>query len=78
MVPTSQPRGGPTPTEKGRPRRKETRMKEMALRRRIAVLVFTAFVALTGELATLAVMADDADARRARITEEPEPVQTPS
>ena len=30
------------------------------------------------ELATLAVMADDADARRARITEEPEPVQTQS
>ncbi len=53
-------------------------MKEMALRRRIAVLVFTAFVALTGELATLAVMADDADARRSHITEEPEPVQTPA
>ena len=48
------------------------------MRRRIAVLVFTAFVALTGEVATLALMADDADARHRRITEEPEPVQTPS
>jgi len=48
-------------------------MKALSLRRRIAVLVFTAFVALTGEVATLAVMADDADARRGHIGE-PEPV----
>jgi hypothetical protein len=41
------------------------------MRRRIAVLLVTAFVALTGELATLAVMADDADARRGH---EPEPL----
>ena len=45
-------------------------MKALVLRR-IAVLVFTAFVALTGEVATLAVMADDADARRQH---EPEPL----
>jgi hypothetical protein len=70
MVPTSQPRGGPTQTQKGRPRRKETRMKALSLRRRIAVLVFTAFVALSGEVATLAVMADDADARRHRASAE--------
>jgi hypothetical protein len=49
-------------------------MKALSLRRKIAVLVFTAFVALTGEVATLAVMADDADARRGHIEE---PVQTP-
>jgi hypothetical protein len=41
-------------------------MKERALRNKIAVLVFTAFVSLTGELATFAVMADDADARPRR------------
>ena len=42
-------------------------MNETTLRRKIAVLVFAAFVALTGEVATLAVMADDADARRSRV-----------
>jgi hypothetical protein len=48
----------------------ERMMEEMTLRRRIAVLVFTAFVALSGELATLAVMADDADARHRRAPAE--------
>ncbi len=42
-------------------------MNETTLRRKIAVLVFAAFVALTGEVATLAVVADDADARRSRV-----------
>jgi hypothetical protein len=46
-------------------------MNALLLRKRMAVLVFTALVALTGEVATLAVMADHADARRAH---EPEPI----
>ena len=45
-------------------------MKALSLRKRMAVLVFTAFVALSGEVATLAVMADDADAKRHRAPAE--------
>jgi pimeloyl-ACP methyl ester carboxylesterase len=44
MVSTNQPRGGSTQTQKGRSRRKETRMKALSLSRRIAV-VATALLA---------------------------------
>ena len=51
-------------TEKGRPRREEKEMTEMALRSRIAVLVVAALLSLTGVAGTAAfVAADDAQAQ---------------
>ena len=66
MSPSAQV-GSDPPRERAPENKGDEEMNETTLRRKIAVLVFAAFVALTGEVATLAVMADDADARRSRV-----------
>jgi hypothetical protein len=42
-------------------------MNEVTLRRRVAVLLVTAFLSVIGGFAATAVMADDADARHRRV-----------
>ncbi len=50
--------------EKGRPRRKEKEMTEMALKSRIAVLIVAALLSIVGAFGTSAFLtADDAEAQ---------------